>query len=780
MKKLCTSIAFAVGLWLPFASFAAFGDTVTYFSKVYYGDGKFRTNAYFDFPEDIEVNTNGGFIIADTFNNVIRKIKADGTVKTVAGTGSYGDAIGSAGQAAFALPKGVDVGGGAVYVADTENDSVKKIDDGVVTTLATDLNAPEDVAVYDSTLYILDTGNNALKKVSTSGGSVSTVTSSLSSPKKMDISDDGTYAYIANSGSYQVKRVNLSTGTVNNVAGSGEEGDDNGSCSSATFSNLWGVHVYSDTILYVSDGNGYDDVVRKIDLAGCTVETFASDSNMISINYPRGLTTHDGSLYVAATGIGIIQQYDLDDANVNSLFAGANRFNVKDSEPVLTGNPKFLARSKDKKTIYFSENNRIRAIDRDDLTRSRLIAGSVIDNYNSDDEESFTGDVARFSDVTSFAVSKNGKKLYVVDRNNNRIREVVIATGETRYLTGAGLVNMTASKENGFADGDACPNEFETGVSGCAYFNRPTGAVLSKDGNFLYVTDASNNRIRRVTVSGENKGRVTTVAGSGDAGFVDETGTDAAFDAPIGIARSRSGTFLFVADRNNHAIRKINLETGAVTTRVGTGSGGNLDATLDRAVLSYPEWLHVARNGDIYFSEVGSQRIRMVDKSAGVTKLVAGSGSRGFHNGSRSAAEFNNPKGLLKIGDTLFVAELYNDLIRAIDVSGEPPYTEDAPTATSVTPGTIAKEWFSGDTASVELVGTNFRNGATAFVGSHEAVNTYVVSSTSIVVEMPISEMPAGYYTVRIANSDGQYDDLYRGLAISENGSVPVTDYYPD
>jgi DNA-binding beta-propeller fold protein YncE len=749
-------------------------------SKIYYGDGKFRTNAFFDFPEDVEVNANGGFIIADTYNNVIRKIKADGTVKTVAGTGSYGDTIGSAGDAEFALPKGVDVGGGAVYVADTENDSVKKIDDGVVTTLATGLNNPEDVAVDGSTLYILDTGNNALKKVSTSGGSVTTVTGSLSSPKKMDISDDGQYAYVANAGSYQVKRVNLSTGTVNNVAGTGDAGSANGSCSEAEFENIWGVHAYSDTVLFVSDGDGYDDGVRKIDLTGCTVEVFAADANMVSINFPRGLTTYNGQLYVAATGIGIIERYDLDDADEHLLFAGANRFNVKDANPVLTGNPKFLALSKDKEKIYFSENNRIREIDRDDLTTSRLIAGSVIDNYNNDDEETFVGDVARFSDVTSFAVSKNGEKLFVVDRNNNRISEVVIATGEKSYLTGAGLVNMTSSKDNGFANGVACPNEMDKGVSGCAYFNRPTGSVLSKDGKFLYVTDASNNRIRRVTVTGENRGTVTTVAGSGEAGFTNATGTAATFNAPIGLTRNKTGKFLYVADRGNHAIRKINLETNVVTTLVGTGSNGYLDATLDKAVLSYPEWLKRKRNGDIYFSEAGSHRIRMIDKSAGVTKLVAGSGTRGFKNGARGVAEFNNPKGVLPVGGSLLVAELYNDLIRAVDIEGEPPYSDPAPTVSAVSPQSIAKEWFSGDTASVEIVGTNFRNGAVAYAGPHQAVNTYVVSSTSIVMEMPISDMAAGYYTVRVMNSDGQYEDLFRGLAVSQSGSVPVTDYYPE
>jgi len=764
----------------PAPTHAAFGDTSTYVSKIYYGDGKPAAKALFDFPQDVEVNAKGAFIIADTYNNVIRKIKANGKVKTLAGRGSYGNVIGGVKTAEFANPKGVDVGGHAVYVADTGNNAIKKIQYGVVTTLvATGLNAPEDVALYGTTLYILDTGNNALKKVSINGGAMTTITTNLSTPVKMDVSSDGSYAYVANSGSHQVKRVNLSSGVVNNTAGTGDAGAEDGSCANATFDDALGVHVHSDTLLYVSDGNGFDDSVRKIDLTGCTVETIAADSTMTSINVPRGLTTHNGSLYVLSSGISIIQRYTVSDPSVNTRFAGANRFNVKDDHPVLVGNPKFLMLSRNKKKIYFSENNRIREVSRKNPTTSRVIAGSVVDNYAKKDDRSYVGESARFSDVSSFAVSLDGTTLYVVDRNNNRIREVVIATGETSYLTGAGQKNMS-SGSNGFADGEACPNQFAEGVEGCAYFTRPTGSALSKDGNYLYVTDASNNRVRRVTVTGPDKGRVTTIAGSGEEGFDNGVGTAATFHAPMGLAISHDGSYLVVADRDNHALRKIVLATNTVSTLVGTGTNGYLDARLSSAVLSYPESLRIRKNGDIYFSEPGSSRIRMIDASSGVTKLVAGSGERGFKNGARLEARFNNPKGLLILKRKLLVAELYNDLIRSIDITGEAPFAESAPTVSNVNPSEIAKEWFSGATASVQVIGSGFRNGAVSYAGSHRAVHTYVQSSTSVVMEMPISEMQAGHYTVRVMNSDGQYADVVNGLDVSENGQIPGMFFVPE
>lgn len=765
---------------VPFVASAAFGDTTTYVSRIYYGDGKDRLLAFFDFPEDIAADSSGNFYLADTFNHVVRKINSSGVVSTVAGTGSYGDVIGAAANAEFAYPRGVAVGSdGAVYVADSENGKIKKIKNGSVTTLVSGLNKPEAVAVNGSTLFFLDTGNNMLKKVSVNGGSVTTLSGSLSNPKKLAVSSDAHYAYIANAGTAQVKRVDLSTTAVTTTAGTGDVGADNGSCSEATFENVWGIHLVDDTVLYVSDGDGFSDTVRKIDLEGCTVETFASDFNMVSINFPRGLTSYDGALYVVATGIGIVQKYDLTDPNVNEKFAGANRFNVKSRKPVLVGNPKFMVLSNDKKTIYFSENNRIRSIRRGNLRRAPLIAGDVIDNYNKDDNDEYVGVEARFSDVASIALSRDGTRLFVVDRNNSRIKEVVIATKAMRYLTGAGRVNSTSGQTNDFADGDACPNEKDKDVAGCAYFDRPTGSALSPDGKYLYVADSGNDAIRRVVVRGPNKGKVTTIAGTGVTGFVDGEGGSAQFSAPVGVALNKKGTVLYVADRDNQRIRKIRLSDNRVSTYAGTGSNGYLDAVVDRAVLSYPEWITMGVDGHLYFGEVGSNRIRMIDRTLGVTKLVSGSGNRGFTNGSRMDTRFNNPKGLLALKKKVLVAELYNDVIRSITIEGDAPYTDPAPTVSSVVPQKIAKEWFTGNSASVEVRGTNFRNGATATLGSYAANMTYVNSSTVVVVDMPIADMPAGYYTIRIQNSDGQYDDIIRGLAVSENGVVPDVDYWP-
>lgn len=758
----------------PLASFASYGDTSTFVGKIMYGNGHDRLEAIFDFPEDIAITAKGSVIVADTYNNAIRKITPDGTVKRVAGKGGYGLKNGKEANAEFALPQGVAVGQRRVYVADTDNDVVRKIYKGKVKTIAEGLNGPEDVAVFGTTVYILDTGNGSVKKVQRGGGTVSTVATGLSNPKKMDITADGQFAYVANAGTYEIIRVNLSTGAKLSIAGTGDKGDEIGSCSDAKFNQIWGIHVFDDNTLYVSDGNGYDDSVKKVNLSGCTVEYFAQDSGMTSVNFPRGMDTFDGQLYLAATGLSIIQRFDLSNSENQELYAGAERFNVKDSDPILVGQPKFMLLSKNGKKIYFTENNRIRVMKKEDPTEATLIAGTVVDNYAPNDHVTKYGTDARFSDPTAMALSENGEKLFVVDRNNHRIREVEISTGGVSYLTGAGNINFTSGQDNGFANGDACPDTFDTNVDGCAYFQRPFGAVISNDGEYLYVTDTGNQRVRRVDVKGDEKGRVITIAGNGEEGFDNGTGTDATFHTPMGITMSTDGNTLYVADRDNHAIRKIDIASRAVTTLIGTGNSGYQDAEFEKAVLSYPESVTFGEDGKLYFSEVGSFRIRLVDFDLEVTKLVSGSGTRGFQNGTASEAKFNNPKGLLKLKNTLLVAELYNDMIRKIDVDGEAPFSDPAPTVTGIyvanvcdgSTCTVHKSWSTDGTLSIVIKGSNFRHGARGWVGPYEST-VYVTNESELVLRMPISSITPDNYTIRITNSDGQYGELAHSLTIA-------------
>lgn len=760
--KLILVGAIFIGLFFIVPSvLAAYGDTTTYLGRIYSGDGGNAKSAYLDFPEDIAFTSTGEMIIADTYNNVIRKIDKNNTISTLAGSGSYGDKTGSTSSAEFALPKGVAVdSSGAVYVADTYNHKIKKIAGGSVSTLVgSGLSYPEGVTVYGSTLYISDTGNNAIKKVSTSGGSVSTVTTGVKSPKKLTPDSSGKYLYVADGGHYKVVKVNVSTGSVTTIAGSGSPGYKEGQGANAQFRNIVGVAFDSGrNALFVTDGDGYTDYVRKIDLTTNTTSQLSVDKVMATINYPKGIASWGDYVYVANSGIGTIQKFHKD-TGANEKVAGKNRFNHEfgSKSQSMIGRPNDLIFSPDGKYIYLAENNLVRRINLSDGSTSFVI-GNVIDAYREDQK-----DKARFSSISGITINSSGTVLYVADRWNNRIRGINLSNQTSFLVSGGGKTDCSGS----------C-NGYREGKKEEARFNNPSGIVISPDDKYLYVTDTANNRIRKVRIS---DGQTWLVAGSGVSGFADGSKTVAKFNRPFGITIDSTGQYLYVADSNNHRIRRVEISTGNVTTIAGNGQNGYQDAIGTLAVLSYPEYIKMGADGNLYFTEVGSDLVKFIDLETRSVRTVAGTINRGFKNGKRTEARFNNPKGLLPdtINNKLYIADHWNDLIREISIPGVPPYVNPAPQPTSVSP----KDRFTpassrSQTLWLNVNGSNFKYGAKAMFGTFTAIKTFVNSSNKLTVEIPFGYMNPGYYDVKVTNLDGQSGVCQNCfIVLNSDGSLP-------
>lgn len=767
---------------------AAYGDVSTFVGKIYDGDGGDRLSAYFDFPQDLDIDSSGNFYIADTWNNVIRKIDTSGIVTTLAGTGSYGDTIGSASTAEFALPKGVAVDpSGNVFVADTGNNKIKKISNGAVSTLiSSGLSAPEGLRVYGDTLYIFNTGNNTIKKISTSGGTVYNIaTSGLNQPKRGDISTDGSTLYVADAGSYRVLAVSTSNGNVSIIAGSGSAGYAEGTGASAKFQNIWGVALDSaNNRLFVNDGDGITDIIRKIDLSSNTTSLFAEDSAMASINYAAGIRIYNGYVYIANSGIGTIHKFNINLSSDEAIFAGYERFGNRNgsASTALFGRPYDLVLSSDSKYIYVADNNKIRKITRATGEVSHVIGNSVDYYREGDDDPTHGTGPAKFSTIQGITINSAGTRLYVADRWNNRIRAVNLekSLSESYLITGAGYRGVDAQiagAENGYQEGVKCSEQFNLSVSGCAYFNGPSGIVIDPTDTYLYVTDTGNNRIRKVRIS---DGQTWLVAGSGEAGYADGIGSAAKFNRPFGITIDSTGKYLYVADSNNNRIRKITIATGEVSTLVGFGAAGYREGIGTSAFLCLPEYIKWGSDGMLYFSEVGSQHIRQINPATKLTKLIAGSGERGFKNGSRTTAEFNNPKGLIAdiTNNALYVVDTWNDLIRKVDITGDAPYADPAPTVTSVSPKEVNPAWNKGSGLQVGVKGTNFNYGAKTYFADYEAEKTYVQIGTSLAVKLPLSKMKPGWYDVTVVNVDGQMATLERGLGITNSDGKTPSNYY--
>jgi len=204
------------------------------------------------------------------------------------------------------------------------------------------------------------------------------------------------------------------------------------------------------------------------------------------------------------------------------------------------------------------------------------------------------------------------------------------------------------------------------GTGSAATFNTPESLALDGSGN-LYVADYDNHTIRKVTANGT----VSTVAGSvGQSGSADGIGTAATFKHPMGLAFDATYTFLYVADSENHTIRRIKMDTLAVSTFAGTpGSSGSTDGSA--GLFSSPNGLTVDSSGNLYVADYGNSTIRKVT-SAGVVSTLAGTaGVTGTANGTGGSGHFYQPVGItLDASGNLLVADTFNHAIRKVTTAG--------------------------------------------------------------------------------------------------------------
>ena len=204
-------------------------------------------------------------------------------------------------------------------------------------------------------------------------------------------------------------------------------------------------------------------------------------------------------------------------------------------------------------------------------------------------------------------------------------------------------------------------------VGPAASFNVPKSLAADVSGN-VYVADTFNSTIRRI----DSGGAVSILAGAalqpGSANNANPL--NARFDFPRGIAVDGSGN-LFVADTNNHTIRKIAVG-GAVTTLAGTaGAAGSADGTGAAAAFDFPSGIAVDGSDNVYVADTNNNTIRKINPGGGVTTLAGTAGVVGWSDGTTSTASFNHPRGLaVDSGGNVFVADYTNNTIRKITPVG--------------------------------------------------------------------------------------------------------------
>ena len=673
------------------------------------GDGGPATAAELRLPDGVAVDSAGNLIIADTFNHRIRMVDAaTRIVVTVAGTGqrgSFGDG-GAATAAELDRPRGVTVdSAGNLIIADTFNDRIRRVDaaTGIITTVAgsggfgfsgdggpataANLGCPFGVAVDAAgNLFIADQFNDRIRVVDAVTGIITTLAGSgefgfsgdggpasetaLAFPSGVAVDAAGNLS-IADRFNHRILKVDTATGIIDTVAGTSGFGfsGDGGPANVAELPLPEGVAVDAAGNLYIADR--FNRRIRRVDAATGIITTVAGSgeggfsgdggpATETALSFPAGVALDGaGNLLIGDTLNLRVRKVDAVTGILTTLAGSGERILLGEGGPATAATLTFphgvAVDASDNLFIADTSNDRIRKVD---------AASGIITTVAGSGESGFFGDAgpattAMLSGPSGVAADASDN-LFIADAGNVRIRKVDAATG---------IITTVAGNGNFGFSGDGGPaTEAALGLS----FFSGSEVVPDAAGN-LFIADTFNHRVRKVDAV---TGIITTVAGSGEEGFSGDGGaaTAAALSSPLGVAVDSIGN-LFITDRDNNRVRKVDAASGIISTVAGSGeegfSGDGGAATA--AALSSPLGVAVDAIDNLFIADAGNVRIRKVDAATGIITTVAGSGGFGFSgDGGRSttaALRLGFPAGsgvAVDSAGNLFIADTFNHRVRAV------------------------------------------------------------------------------------------------------------------
>ncbi len=511
----------------------------------------------------VAVDSAGAVYIADAGAHRVRKVDASGVETTVAGTGTAGFS-GDAGPATSAMlnaPSGVAVdGAGILYIADVQNMRIRRVDkNGVISTVAGNGRpgfsgdggpatraslGPNRVAVDRSgALYVADTGNHRIRKVD-ARGIITTVAgngragfsgdggpatrASLDEPWDVAVSDQGTL-YIADPHNGRIRAV-APNGVITTVVGSSADGDftgDGGPATSAVLSLDYfrsGIALDSAGALYITEEFGR---VRKVDRNGL----ITSAAKLRNVGAFAGVAVDmAGAIYLASDG----RIRKIDTHGTITPVAGNGTFRASGDGGLATSAGMTIWDIAVDRTgaLFIADhgNNRVRKVDAKGIITT--VAGNGTDGFSGDGGSATTASVGSPSAV---AVDGDGV-LYIAQSGPiSRIRKV----------DRNGVISTVAGNGTAGFSGDGGP-------ATSASLNIPIAVAVDGSGN-IYIAEM-RNRVRKVDASGI----ITTVAGDGVGGFRGDGGPGIAarLREPVALAVTSDGT-LFIVDWGNQRIRMV-------------------------------------------------------------------------------------------------------------------------------------------------------------------------------------------------------------------------------
>ncbi len=627
----------------------------------YSGDGGPALSAQLNNPQGMAIDSAGDIYIADMQNQVVRYVAAaTGIITTVAGNGTPGSGgdYGPPTQAQLQLPTAVALdASNNLYICDSANNTIRMISNGVIVpylgnyipgntgdgTSIISMNDPTDI-FFDSSwnLWIADFGNGLIREYGTNG-----ITSS--------------------------------------VVGGGTTYTEGGFATASVLAGPHSVVVDGAGSVYIADAD--DNRVRKVTtantlagsaiittLAGAGAYGFSGDgsaANAAEINTPNAVGVDpSGNVYFVDLFNFRVRMVSKTGTISTVAGNGAIRYagDGGSAQGAQMNGPSAVAVSASGVYISDTNNQRIRQINTSGVIAT--VAGNGTPGFSGDGGAASSAQVAFPGGIATDASGN----LYFADTGNQRVRKIV-----------NGAISTVAGNGSTGYSGDG-------GSAVSASLNSPSGLALDSAGN-LYIADYSNNVIRKVS-----NGVISTVAGSGLQAYAGDGGlaTAAGLNGPMGLALDASGN-LYIADSGNHVVRIV-TPGGVINTFAGSGIlGDSGDGGLAvNAQLASPYGLAADAAGNVYISDSGASRIRMVTPG-GLIVTIAGTGSAGYSGdgGPGVKARLSSVGGIaLDPQGDLYVADLSNNVIRMLQLASPVPTAGAVVSAATNVTGPVAPgEW---------------------------------------------------------------------------------------
>lgn len=626
------------------------------------GDDGPATDAQLNAPSAVAFDRFSNMYIADTGNQRIRKVARTGVITTVAGTGTAGDTIPATAQALNLPHRVVADGSGNIYIADGTNHRIRKVDSsGNITTIAgtgvagsdgdggpavdASINQPHGIArdssgnlfiAEGSRLRVVSAVTATQYGVSMAAGNIYTIAGTatagfnsdgspataknLDHPRAVAVDPSGN-VYVADGWNRRVRKIDTAGG-ITTIAGTGTAGSsgDGGPATSATLNQPWGVALDSNGNVLIADIDSHN--VRLVaaapgtywgvtftnagdigTIAGTGTAGYTGDGSAATsatLRHPTDVVPNGTTLAIADLDNNVVRQVDSSGV-ITTLTGGSPTSNggfVDGSASTARfGLPEGLFKAGSDLFISERGNHAVRKLTSGTVS---TVAGVKDGNHGVQGEGSLAGE-SELDTPTGVAADEWG--VFVADTNNHRIRYVDTNGFVTDYA-GSGQQGDTN------ADGKAQKAKLN-GPQGLGWDATQPVASHRK----LYVADTGNHRVKVVNtetrtiaaVAGTGSACSTSTSACGDGGAA----TSAQLASPAAVTADQFGD-VYIADTANNKIRKIVIGTGAISTIVGTGTGGfnGDDRDPTTATLNAPTGVAAEDSGVVHFSDTGNHRVR--------------------------------------------------------------------------------------------------------------------------------------------------------------------------